>query len=171
MSGPGDLWIKVPSPFWGVDAVGFSARYPLRPDGAREVPFFVEGEADLMAGLGRLLRLFSKREQFVDCERLGEAYSWSDPISLSDEVVVMAFRDLSMEAGTRDPVLAVRNRLANQLVPMAFPFLRDCVRVARLRLSTTISVLISADRLTDIELAVPLEQIGVGNGDRELGAL
>lgn len=168
MSGVGDLWIKVPSPFWGVDEVGFSARYPLRPDGAPEVPFFVEGEAGLMAELGRMLRLFARREQFVDCQELGEAYSWSDPIALSDQVLVMAFRDRSLELSSGDPELAVRNRLANQLVPMAFPFLRDCVRVARLRLANSISVMISADRLEDIELTVALSQIGVGNGDREL---
>ncbi|MGA9776325.1 MAG: hypothetical protein WBU92_10490 [Candidatus Dormiibacterota bacterium] len=172
MVNSGDLWIKVPGPFWGVDTVGFSVRYPLGPDPdpGSAVPFLVEGDAPLMGKLGRMLRLFAQRELFVDCQEPGEAYSWSEPIPLSDQLVVMSFRDRSMDGGG-DPVRAVRNRLANQLVPLAFPFLRDCVRVARLRLDGLISVRLVAGSQPEIELSLPLEKIGVGNGDRSLAEL
>ena len=40
-----ELVIKVPSPFSGVDDVGFSARYPAQAwnERLRDVPFIVEG--------------------------------------------------------------------------------------------------------------------------------
>jgi hypothetical protein len=166
-----DLWIKVPEPFWGVDTVGFSVRYPLQPDSEPQavVPFVVEGEAPLMRKLTRTLQLFSQRELYVDLHMPGEAYGWSDPIPLSDQVVVMGFRDLSLD--DRDPVRALRERLANQLVPLAFPFLRDCVRVARLRLAGLISVKLVVGSLPEMELALPLEKIGVGNGVLTLAEL
>lgn len=169
MASSRDLWLKVPDPFWGVDTVGFSVRYPLgpAPDPGAGVPFTVEGEAPPMRELGRLLQLFSQRELFVDCAKPGEAYSWSEPIPLSDQLVVMSFRDRSME-GVVDPALALRNRLANQLVPLAFPFLRDCVRVARLRLAAFISVRLAVGSEPEMELTLPLEKIGVGNGERVL---
>ena len=166
-----DLWIKVPEPFWGVDTVGFSVRYPLQPDSEPQmvVPFVVEGEATLMRKLARALQLFSQRELYVDLQKPGEAYGWSDPIPLSDQVVVMGFRDLSLD--DRDPVRALRERLANQLVPLAFPFLRDCVRVARLRLAGLISVKLVVGSLPEMELTLPLEKIGVGNGVLTLSEL
>lgn len=172
MVSSGDLWIKVPGPFWGVDTVGFSVRYPLAPDSepASVVPFVVEGDAHLMRKLARTLQLFTQRQLYVDCEEPGEAYGWSDPIPLSDQVVVMAFRDLSL-AADRDPVRALRERLANQLVPLAFPFLRDCVRVARLRLEGRIAVKLAVGSQPEFELSLPLEKIGVGNGERTLAEL
>ncbi len=172
MVNSGDLWIKVPEPFWGVDTVGFSVRYPLQPDSEPQavVPFVVEGEAPLMRKLARALQLFSQRGLYVDLQKPGEAYGWSDPIPLSDQVVVMGFRDLSMDADD-DPVRALRERLANQLVPLAFPFLRDCVRVARLRLAGLISVKLVVGSLPEMELTLPLEKIGVGNGVLTLSEL
>ncbi len=166
-----DLWIKVPEPFWGVDTVGFSVRYPLQPDSEPQmvVPFVVEGEATLMRKLARALQLFSQRELYVDLQKPGEAYGWSDPIPLSDQVLVMGFRDLSLD--DRDPERALRERLANQLVPLAFPFLRDCVRVAGLRLAGLISVKLVVGSLPEMELALPLEKIGVGNGVLTLSEL
>ncbi len=168
-----ELWIKVPNPFWGVETVGFSVRCPAPVDQGPlpDIPFFVEGEAELMAPLGARLRLFPQRDRFVDCSNLGEAYSWTDPINLTDEVIVLAFRDRSLSQVEPDPVAAVRNRLANQLVPLAFPFLRDCVRVAGLRLTPTISVRISARPQPDVELELPLENIVQGNGGRTLGEI
>jgi hypothetical protein len=97
-----DLWIKVPGPFYGVGTVGFSVRYSQEPElpEPATVTFFVEGEAAPLEALAHSLRLFPERERFVDCEAPGEAYGWSDPINLSDEVIVMAFKDRSL-AGTR----------------------------------------------------------------------
>jgi len=168
-----DLWIKVPGPFWGVETVGFSVRCPApaEPGPLPDIPFFVEGDAQLMSSLGGQLRLFPQRERYVDCEALGEAYSWTDPISLTDEVIVMAFRDLSLGGSTPDPALALLNRLSNQLVLLAFPFLRDCVRIAGLRLTSPISVKIGSQAVPEIELSLPLEKIVAGNGDLALGEL
>jgi hypothetical protein len=165
-----DLWIKVPNPLFGVDNVGFSVHYTAgdREDRVADVPFFVEGEAGIMSRLAERLRLFPARELFVDCSLSGEAYSWTDPIALTDEVIVMAFRDQSLATTAEDPVQAVRNRLSNQLVPLAFPFLRDLVRVADLRLSRVISLrLVMADS-PEVELSVPAQEIVPRNGERVL---
>ena len=165
-----DFWIKVPNPFWGVETVGFSVRCPSQPEsaGLPDVPFFVEGDAQSMASLDQPLRLFAQRERYVDCDGLGEAYSWTDPIKLTDEVIVMAFRDRSLEQPAPDPNRALLNRLSNQLVLLAFPFLRDCVRVAGLRLSSLISVKIGSDSFPEIDLSLPLADIVEGNGTRAL---
>ena len=165
-----DFWIKVPNPFWGVETVGFSVRYPSQTEGSSlpDIPFFVEGDAQSMACLDHPLRLFSQRERFVDCDGLGEAYSWTDPIKLTDEVIVLAFRDRSLQQTLGDPSRAMLNRLSNQLVLLAFPFLRDCVRVAGLRLSSPISVKIGSETMPEIDLSLPLADIVAGNGARSL---
>ncbi|MGH7665806.1 MAG: hypothetical protein ACRENY_02135 [Candidatus Dormibacteria bacterium] len=170
MPTPNDFWIKVPSPFWGVDTVGFSVRYPSQPEssGLPDIPFFVEGDARHLASLDDPLRLFPQRERYVDTRDLGEAYSWTDPIRLADEVIVLAFRDRSLELSVPDPGRALLNRLANQLVLLALPFLRDCVRVAGLRLNPSISVRLGAAGTSDIELWLPLADIVEGNGRRLL---
>ncbi len=164
MASQTDLWIKVPNPFWGVETVGFSVRYGAVDAAPSDVPFFVEGDARLMAPLGEQLRRFPSRESVVDCSGTGEAYSWTEPISLSDEVIVMAFRDRSLSDPGSDPVRAYRNRLLNQMVPLAFPFLRDCVRVGGLRLSAVISVRIGSQEIPEIELALPVQDIVPTNG-------
>ncbi|HVC23045.1 MAG TPA: hypothetical protein VNH82_06425 [Candidatus Dormibacteraeota bacterium] len=172
-STPSDFWIKVPNPFWGVETVGFSVRYPSQPEarGLPDIPFFVEGDAQSLASLEQPLRLFPQRERYVDCDGLGEAYSWTDPIKLTDEVTVMAFRDRSLEHTAPDPGRALLNRLSNQLVLLAFPFLRDCVRVAGLRLSSRISVKVRSESMPEIDLSLPLADIVEGNGSRELLSL
>jgi hypothetical protein len=168
-----ELWIKVPSPFWGVETVGFSVRLPSPPEPGPlpDIPFFVEGDAGSMASLDGRLRLFPQRDRYVDCDGLGEAYSWTDPIKLTDEVIVMAFRDQSLQQGGPDPERALLNRLSNQLVLLAFPFLRDCVRVAGLRLSSPISVKIGSDSVPEIDLSLPLGEIVDRNGSRPLSDL
>ncbi|HUY10116.1 MAG TPA: hypothetical protein VMW80_11865 [Candidatus Dormibacteraeota bacterium] len=173
MPSPTDFWIKVPNPFWGVETVGFSVRCPSQTEaaGLPDIPFFVEGDARSMASLDHPLRLFPQRERYVDCDELGEAYGWTDPIKLTDEVIVMAFRDRSLEQTLPDPNRALLNRLSNQLVLLAFPFLRDCVRVAGLRLSSPISVKIGSDSFPEIDLSLPLTEIVEGNGARTLTEL
>lgn len=172
-SSPSDFWIKVPNPFWGVETVGFSVRYPSQPEaeGLPDIPFFVEGDAQSLASLDHPLRLFPQRDRYVDCDGLGEAYSWTDPIKLTDEVTVMAFRDRSLDQVAPDPSRVLLNRLSNQLVLLAFPFLRDCVRVAGLRLSPQISVKIGSESLPEIDLSLPLTDIVSENGFRSLSDL
>ncbi len=166
--------ITVPNPFLGVDTVGFSVRYP-GPAGpgsplATDVPIIVEGDADRMRPLAGRLRLFPQREQLVDCDGLGEAYTWTDPIVLTDEVLVIAFRDRSGARG--EPVLeAWRRQLANSLVPLAFPFLRDCVRIGGLRLSAEIEVAIQPEGGAAMAIRVPWSDLVATNGPLVLSQL
>lgn len=163
----------MPNPFWGVETVGFSVRCPspADPGPLPDIPFFVEGDASSIGSLAGRLRLFPQRERYVDCGGLGEAYSWTDPIRLNDEVIVMAFRDQSLLSGAPDPARALLNRLSNELVLLAFPFLRDCVRVAGLRLSSPISVRVGSESVPEIDLSLPLGDIVDGNGTRSLAEL
>ncbi len=163
----------MPNPFWGVETVGFSVRYPSLPEARQlpDIPFFVEGDAESLASLDNPLRLFPLRERFVDCNSLGEAYCWTDPIKLTAEVTVLAFRDRSLEQSVPNPAQLLLNRLANQLVLLAFPFLRDCVRVGSLRLSNPISVKIGSESFPEIDLSLPLTDIVEGNGVRLLAEL
>lgn len=173
MPSSSELWIKVPNPFWGVATVGFSVRCPTQSEVGPlpDIPFFVEGDAASIASLDGRLRLFPQRERYVDCGGLGEAYSWTDPIRLTDEVIVMAFRDESLQEGAPDPARALLNRLSNELVLLAFPFLRDCVRVGGLRLSSPISVRVGSESVPEIDLSLPLGDIVEGNGSRSLSEL
>ncbi len=170
MGAPSDLWIKVPSPFYGAETVGFSVRYPGAgaDEPGLELPLFLEGEAELISPLQEELRPLSQREQFIDVELPGEAYAWSAPLRLADEVLVLSFRDRSLRAAEADPGRALRNRLSNQLVPLAFPFLRDCARVAGLRLNPRITVRITSDAAPELSLSLPLDQIVERNGNRTL---
>ncbi|HUY96314.1 MAG TPA: hypothetical protein VMW47_01590 [Verrucomicrobiae bacterium] len=158
--------ITVPAPFSGVDSVGFSVRYP-ESDGPGpalgDVPIIVEGDAGPMRSLGQRLRLFPRREWFVDTGAVGEAYTWTDPIALTDEVLVIAFRDRSSGPG-QAAVTAWRNHLVNQLVPLAFPFLRDCVRIGQLRLSREIEVAIRPEGQPALALSLPWQDIVTTNG-------
>ncbi len=165
--------LTVPSPFLGVDTVGFSVRYPVASGPGEipaDVPIIVEGDADRMRALAERLRLFPQREWFVDMAAVGEAYTWTDPIALSDEVLVIAFRDRSRGLG--QPVLETwRNHLLNTLVPLAFPFLRDCVRIGQLRLSSEIEVAIRPEGRPTVAFTLPWHDIVPTNGTLVLSEL
>ncbi|HVA22003.1 MAG TPA: hypothetical protein VNN74_07910 [Candidatus Micrarchaeia archaeon] len=165
--------ITVPNPFLGVDTVGFSVRYPDESEpGAppADVPIIIEGDAERMRPLAGRLRLFPRREWFVDCDQMGEAYTWTDPIALTDEVLVIAFRDRSGGPGLT-LLDAWRNQLLNRLVPLAFPFLRDCVRIGQLRLSAEIEVAIQPEGQPALALRVPWRDIVPVNGSLVLSEL
>ena len=166
-----ELVIKVPAPFSGVDDLGFSARYPAQDvhERLRDVPLFVEGPPRPMARLVSRLALLAEKDRLVgDALTLGEdeAYSWTPPVQLTDEVCVLAFRDRSLVGdadGASAPsvaagvpsALAGRQYLWNLVRPMAFTFLRDCVRIGGLRLADRIAVVLDPGRppLVDLELA------------------
>ena len=168
-----ELVIKVPAPFSGVDDLGFSARYPAQDAHSplRDVPLFVEGPPRPMARLVSRLALLAEKDRLVgDALALGEdeAYSWTPPVQLTDEVCVLAFRDRSLvgDASVADAVagagamapsaaLAGRQYLWNLVRPMAFTFLRDCVRIGGLRLAEHIAVVLDPGRppLVDLEVA------------------
>jgi hypothetical protein len=175
-----ELVIKVPAPFSGVDDVGFSARYPAQDanERLRDVPLFVEGPPRPMARLVERLALLADKDRIV-ADGEDEAYSWTPPIQLTDEVCVLAFRDRSLgfadaagvgagsAAGGARAVpgaLAGRQYLWNLVRPMAFTFLRDCVRIGGLRLAEHIAVVLDAGRPPLIDLEVQRSSIWPQNG-------
>ena len=116
-----EITIKVPAPFSGVSDLGFTARYPGQEaySSAPDVPLLIEGPAQPMQRLMSHLRMLRARDD--------GPYSWTDPVMLSDEVVVMAFRDRSLERGTRleNGAEASREYIQNAVRPVVFPFLQD----------------------------------------------
>ncbi len=151
-----ELLIKVPAPFSGVEDVGFSARYPAqRPgDPLRDVTIFVEGPASPMRRLVERLALFAEKDQMIASAAEDDAYSWTAPIQLTDEVCVLSFRDRSLVGDSSDYGRMERGYVWNLVRPLAFTFLRDCVRIGGLRLADRIAVVLDPGRppLVDLEL-------------------
>ena len=160
------MTIKVPAPFAGISDLGFTAQY--RPqhlhEPLRDVPLLIEGPGGPMRRLAELLQLLREAES--------SAYAWSDPVMLSDEVVVLAFRDRSLSGHTlSDGAPAVTRYVLNLVRPVVFAFLHDCVEVAQLRLSEVIEMRVSAEHSVVADLALPVEDIVHSNGDRLLWQL
>jgi hypothetical protein len=147
-----EITIKVPAPFSGVSDLGFTARYPsqYRYSASVDVPFLIEGPPQPMRRLVEHLRLLRRDS--------GRTYSWTDPVMLSDEVVVMAFRDRSLEGET------IGDYVQNVVRPVVFPFLQDCATVAGLRLEELIQMRVQASREQVAELQLRLEEIVQPNG-------
>ena len=160
-----ELVIKVPAPFSGVDDLGFSARYPAQEPGGRlrDVPLFIEGPPRPMHRLVERLALFSEKDLLLAEPGDDEAYTWTAPIQLSDEVCVIAFRDRS-ETVAVDGAAALRSYLWNLVRPLAFTFLRDCVRIGGLRLAEQIAVVLDPGHPPLVDLAVERRSITVDNG-------
>lgn len=148
--------------------LGFSARYPEQslflP--LRDVPLWIEGPADPMRRLAARLKMLASLVQAAHC--------WTQPVSLTDEVVVIAFQDRSGEShgqGRRlaDPSGAI-DYVINLVRPVVFPFLQDCAQVAHLRLTDRIEMRVRhADREV-AELAMRWDQIVPTNGEDLLSA-
>jgi hypothetical protein len=155
-----EITIKVPAPFSGVNDLGFTARYPGQDNyaAAADVPLLIEGPAQPMQRLMGHLRLLHRRDD--------GAYAWTDPVMLSDEVVVMAFRDRSLNraGGLESSAEASREFIQNAVRPVVFPFLQDCASVAGLRLAELIEIRVQASQQRIAELQVRLEQIVQPNG-------
>lgn len=154
-----ELLVKVPAPFSGVEDLGFSARYPAQTldEPLRDVTLFVEGPADPMERLYDRLVLFAEKDHLIEgAEGEDERYAWTPPIRLTDQVCVISFRDRSLVASI-DPDLPqiARAHLWNLVRPLAFTFLRDCVRLGGLRLAERILLVLDPGRppLVDLELA------------------
>jgi hypothetical protein len=157
-----EISIKVPAPFAGVTDLGFTAQYhPQELFGPpRDVPLVIEGRALAVQRLTERLRLLRKLE---------EPYSWSDPVQLSDEVTVIAFRDGSLAGRTlSDGARTSLDYVLNLVRPVVFPFLRDCAKVAHLKLADRIELRIQAPPQRIAELQLRREQIVQPNGDFEL---
>jgi hypothetical protein len=155
-----EITIKVPAPFAGVADLGFTARYPSQDPYAAspDVPFLIEGPAQPMRRLLEHLRMLRR-----DGDR---PYTWTDPVMLSDEVVVMAFRDRSLDRDQRLEAGAetARDHIQNVVRPVVFPFLQDCATVAGLRLEELIEIRVQASRQRVADLQLRLEQIVQPNG-------
>src|SRR6202521_4458796 len=89
----GEMSIKVPAPFAGISDLGFTAQYRAQQfnEPQRDVPFLIEGPQPPMRRLTELLQLLSGSAS--------SSYEWSEPVMLSDEVVVLAFRDRVAKGG------------------------------------------------------------------------
>lgn len=160
-----ELVIKVPAPFAGTDNVGFSTRYPEQQPGEplRDVSFFIEGDPELVA------RLWPRLEAFpVGSRRAGEGYLWTDPIMISDELLVIAYRDRSMEL--KEATASAHRYFINLVQPLVIPFLRDCVRIGNLRLADDIPLRLIRDEDTLAELSLRLSELMPRNGTLTLAA-
>jgi len=102
----------------------------------------------------------------------GSAYAWSEPVMLSDEVVVLAFRDRSLAGQTlSDGEPAHAAYVLNLVRPVVFTFLRDCAQTARLRLADVIEMRVSKGSASIADIVLPLDDIVRSNGDRLLWQL
>jgi hypothetical protein len=161
-----EMSIKVPGPFAGISDLGFTVQYRAQGfnEPLRDVPLLFEGPQPPMRRLAEMLQLLGDSE--------GAGYAWSDPVMLSDEVVVLAFRDRSLAGATlSDGAPAAADYVNNLVRPVVFTFLHDCVAIAHLRLSDVIEMRVSAERAPVAEFALPLEEIVQSNGDRLLWRL
>jgi len=161
----GEMTIKVPAPFAGISDLGFTAQYRAQQfnEPQRDVPLLIEGPQPPMRRLAELLRLLSGTES--------AAYEWSNPVMLSDEVVVLAFRDRIAKGATLSDGAGAAEYVMNLVCPVVFTFLRDCATVAHLRLSEVIDMRVSSEQNSVAELSMPLEKIVRPNGERLLWGL
>lgn len=161
------LTIRVPGPFAGVTDLGFSARYPDQPllQRLRDVAIWVEGPPTPMR------RLAPHLEHLAESPR--PTYRWQGPVALTDEVLVLSFRDQTLEQPVEriEPApAAFVDYVMNLVRPVVFPFLQDCVQVAHLRLSEHIDLQVRRDDELLAALPIRLGEIVSDNGDELLVA-
>jgi len=167
-----ELVIKVPAPFSGIDDLGFSARYPAQEhsERLRDIPVIVEGPARPMRVLIERLALFAEKDRLIAMSGEDDQYTWTAPVQLTEEVCVMAFRDRSI-GGVESPMFDAdaqpwsRGYIWNLVRPLAFTFLRDCVRIGGLRLAEQIAVVLDTGRPPVVDLAMRRTSISPVNGD------
>src|SRR5438094_831346 len=158
----GEMTIKVPAPFAGISDLGFTARYRAQHfnEPQRDVPLLFEGPEPPMRRLAEVLRQLS--------ETHSTTYAWTNPVMLSDEVVILAFRDRSVAGQTLSDGARIADYVLNLVQPVVFTFLHDCATIARLRLSDVIEMRVTAENRSVAEFALPLEDIVRPNGERLL---
>jgi hypothetical protein len=158
-----EISIKVPGPFAGISDLGFTTQYRAQDIGQpmRDVPLVIEGPRPPMRRLVELLQALADSTE--------STYAWTDPILVSDEVALLAFRDRSLAGkGWSDGASSLSDYVANLVRPVVFPFLHDCAAIAHLRLSERIEMRLTADQETLAAIAMPLGEIVESNGDRLL---
>ncbi|TMF96048.1 MAG: hypothetical protein E6I05_01470 [Chloroflexi bacterium] len=95
-------------------------------------------------------------------------YAWTDPVMLSDEIVILAYRDRSVAGQRLADGARIADYVLNLVRPVVFTFLHDCAVIADLRLSEVIEMRVSAERKSVVEFALPLQDIVQPNGERLL---
>lgn len=160
-----EISIKVPGPFAGVSDLGFSTRYPEQSlfSPLRDVTIWIEGPAAPMRRLADRLRMLAALVQ--------AAHGWTQPVALTDEVVVMAFQDRSLaDRRLGDGAAGALDYVLNLVRPVVFPFLQDCAQVAGLRLTERIDMSVRKHDQAVAELSVRWNQIVEANGEDLLSA-
>jgi hypothetical protein len=155
--------IKVPAPFAGLADLGFTAQYRAQDfnEPLRDIPLLFEGREAPMRRLAEILQTLSGGSQSA-------TYAWTGPVMLSDEVVILAFRDRSVSGKTLSDGARIADYVLNLVRPVVFTFLHDCAAIAHLRLSDVIEMRVSAKHGSVAEFALPLEDIVRPNGERLL---
>ena len=159
----GEMSIKVPAPFAGIEDLGFTAQYRAQRfnEPQRDVPLLFEGPQPPMRRLTEVLQMLSGAH--------AAAYAWTDPVMLSDEVVVLAFRDRSVQGETAvSDGARIADYVMNLVRPVVFTFLHDCAAIAHLRLSNVIEMRVSAEDRSIAAFALPVGDIVKPNGERLL---
>lgn len=162
----GEISIKVPAPFAGLTDLGFTAQYRAQNfnEPQRDVPLLFEGPEPPMRRLAEVLQQLSAAD--------AHAYAWTDPVMLSDQVVILAFRDRSVASGeVMSDGARIADYVMNLVRPVVFTFLHDCAAVAHLRLSDMIEMRVSSERKSIAEFSLPLHEIVQPNGERLLWGL
>ena len=161
----GEMSIKVPAPFAGLSDLGFTAQYRAQHfnEPLRDVPLLFEGPESPMRRLAEILQTLSGAQ--------ASTYTWTDPVMLSDEVVILAFRDRSVAGETLSDGARIADYVLNLVQPVVFTFLHDCAAIAHLRLSDVIEMRVSAENKSIAEFMLPLEDIVRPNGERLLWGL
>lgn len=157
------MTIKVPAPFAGISDLGFTAQYRAQNfnEPQRDVPLLFEGPQPPMRRLAEILELLSGEH--------ATTYQWTDPVMLSDEVVVLAFRDRSVqESGTLSDGARITDYVMNLVRPVVFTFLRDCAVIAHLRLSDVIEMRVNAEDRSIAGFTLQVKDIVQPNGERLL---
>src|SRR5258708_31686677 len=110
-----EITIKVPGPFAGVVELGFSARYPEQSlfHPLRDVPLWIEGPAEPMRRLAARLRMLASL--------VPAAHAWTEPVTPTDEVPVMAFRDRSGAAQRLAPPAGAVAHAPHLVPPLLVP--------------------------------------------------
>jgi hypothetical protein len=159
------MTIKVPAPFAGISDLGMTVQYRAQDfnEPMRDVPLLFEGPTPPLQRLAEMLQLLSGEHT--------AAYTWTHPVMLSDEVIVLAFRDKSMAGQTLSDGARLPDYVLNLVQPVVFTFLRDCAKLARLRLSEVIEMRVMAQRESVAEIKLPVEDIVQPNGERLLWGL
>ena len=160
-----EMTIKVPAPFAGISDLGFTAQYRAQNfnEPLRDVPLLIEGPQPPMRRLAELLQLLRNSR--------AAGYVWTDPVMLSDEVVVLAFRDRSVAGDTLSDGASATDYVLNLVRPVVFTFLRDCATIAHLRLSEMIEMRVRTERSAVADFTLPRGDIVQPNGEQLLWGL